>query len=56
MEHSVPLDIVEQMIAEKGFKHYITSAKTGEGVDEAIRSVITDWTRRKIRQSLQIEA
>lgn len=40
---------MEQIIAEKGFKHYVTSAKTGEGVQEAMTSIITDFTRRKVR-------
>lgn len=48
----VPADIVNQMIGERGFKHYVTSAKTGEGVEEAFQAVVTDWTRNIIKQNL----
>lgn len=52
LQHKIPPDVVNQMIVDKGFKHYTTSAKTGEGIHESLKSVITDWTRNEVKESL----
>lgn len=45
----VPTDIIEQMIGERGWKHFITSSKTGDGVKEAFHAIVTSWTRKVVK-------
>ena len=37
------------MIQRHGFRHYLTSSKTGDGVDEAIESIIKSWMKANVK-------
>jgi hypothetical protein len=46
----VPTDAVVEFLKERAYLHFETSAKTGEGVGEAILAVVTECARRKINK------
>ena len=50
LEIKVPTDAVIKFLSENGCLHFETSAKTGEGVQEAFGKIIEESALRKLRQ------
>lgn len=50
LEINVPTDAVLEYLRDKAILHFETSAKTGEGVAEALKTVVEECAMRKIRK------
>jgi small GTP-binding protein len=48
LEIEVPTDAVLEFLKDRALLHFETSAKTGEGVEEAMQAVVNECARRKI--------
>jgi len=48
LDIEVPTDAILEFLKERAVLHFETSAKTGEGIEEAMRTLVNECARRKL--------